>query len=268
MATTHVTTAGTTAGEALLATTDRTAALLRAVRDPTRIARPASWTIAETAAHILTELEDHALYAETARRPDLPDGPAWTRGRAANAEQLERTTERDLRALAAQLRPAAERAVAALSGMEQVWSTNALLWGGEQTLRILLGEQLVHGRDIARAAGLDWRIDPADALLVADGAISILPDYLRPVGNPRRQMSFEIRLRGGSAYRLEISGDTATVGPAGGRVDCVISADPVAFLEVGYGRANPLAAALTGKLVARGRKPWLGVAFGKLFAAP
>jgi putative sterol carrier protein len=48
----------------------------------------------------------------------------------------------------------------------------------------------------------------------------------------------------------------------------VISADPVAFLEVGYGRANPLVAALTGKLVAKGRKPWLGLAFGKLFAAP
>jgi putative sterol carrier protein len=81
-------------------------------------------------------------------------------------------------------------------------------------------------------------------------------------------MSFEIRLRGGPSYRLEISGDAATVGPTSGPVDCVISADPVAFLNVGYGRANPLVAALTGKLVARGRKPWRGAAFGKLFAAP
>jgi uncharacterized protein (TIGR03083 family) len=264
MATTHL----TTAGEALLATAERMATLLRAVPDPTLIARPTTWTIAETAVHVLSELEDHVTYAESASRPELPDGPAWQRGRAANAEQLERTPERDLPVLAAQLRPAAERAVAALSDVQQVWSTNALLWSGEQTLQILLGEQLVHGRDIARAAGLEWRIDPAEALLVAQGAISILPDYLKPAGNPQRRMSFEIRLRGGAAYRLEISGDNATVGAGGGRVDCVISADPVAFLEVGYGRANPLVAALTGKLVAKGRKPWLGVAFGKLFAAP
>jgi uncharacterized protein (TIGR03083 family) len=264
MATTHL----TTAGEALITTSERLATLLRAVSDPALIARPTTWTVAETAVHVLSELEDHTAYAESGNRPELPDGPAWTRGRAANAEQLERTPERDLPVIAAQLRPAAERAAAVLSGAEQVWSTNALLWGGEQTLQILLGEQLVHGRDIARAAGLDWRIDPADARLVAEGAISILPDYLKPAGNPQRRMSFEIRLRGGSSHRLAISGDTATVGPAGDRVDCVISADPVAFLEVGYGRANPLAAALTGKLVARGRKPWLGVAFGKLFAAP
>jgi uncharacterized protein (TIGR03083 family) len=264
MATTHA----TTAGEALLATTDRMAALLRAVRDPTRIARPTTWTIAETAAHVLSELEDHAEYAENASRPDLPDGPAWLRGRAANAEQLARHSERDVQEIAAALRPAAERAVTSLSYVERVWSTNALLWGGEQTLQILLGEQLVHGRDIARAADLDWRIDPIEAVLVAQGAVGTLPDYLKPVGNPQRRMSFEIRLRGGPSYRLDISGDTATVGPAGGRVDCVISADPVAFLEVGYGRANPLVAALTGKLVAKGRRPWRGLAFGKIFAAP
>jgi uncharacterized protein (TIGR03083 family) len=264
MATTQL----TTAGEALLATTERLAALLREVPDPTLIARPTSWTIAETAVHVLSELEDHVAYAENASRPDLPDGPAWTRGRAANAEQLERTPERDLQVLAAQLTPAAERAVAALSDVDQVWSTNALLWSGPQTLQILLGELLVHGRDIARAAGLDWRVETADALLVAQGAVSTLPDYLKPAGNPDRRLSFEIRLRGGPAYRLDIVGDTATVGPAAGKVDCVISADPVAFLDVGYGRANPLVAAVTGKLVAKGRKPWLGAAFGKLFAAP
>ena len=264
MATTHL----TTAGEALLARTERLVALLRAVPDPTLIARPTRWTIAEAAVHVLSELEDHVAYAENASRPDLPDGPAWTRGRAANAEQLERTPERDLPVIATELGPAAERAVAALSGVQQVWSTNALLWSGEQTLQILLGELLVHGRDIARAAGLGWRVDPAEALLVAQGAISILPDYLKPAGNPDRRMSYEIRLRGGPAYRLDISGDTAAVGPAAGKVDCVLSADPVAFLEVGYGRANPLVAALTGKLVAKGRKPWMGLAFGKLFAAP
>lgn len=73
---------------------------------------------------------------------------------------------------------------------------------------------------------------------------------------------------GHPAYRLDIMGDTATVGPADGQVDCILSVDPVAFLRVGYGRANPLTAALTGKVVAFGRKPWLGLTFGSLLAAP
>ena len=73
MPTTHL----TTAGEALLATTERMATLLRAVPDPELIARPTTWTIAETAVHVLSELEDHVAYAENDARPDLPDGPAW-----------------------------------------------------------------------------------------------------------------------------------------------------------------------------------------------
>ena len=104
--------------------------------------------------------------------------------------------------------------------------------------------------------------------MVADGAVRVLPDYVRPAGNPGRTMSFELRLRGGDRYRLEIAGDTAAVTPPGPTADCVITADPAAFLLCGYGRANPLTAALTGRIVASGRKPWLGLAFGRLFESP
>ena len=257
------------AGGCLLGAAHRLTGLLHQVPDGAAVAKPTSWTAAETAAHVLAELSDHADLADSGVQPDLAEGPAWKRGREANAEQLERFPDRDVRAIAEQLVPAAQRAVDALSGYQGlVWSTNGLLWTGEQTLQLLLGEQLVHGLDIARAAGQPWEIPPGDAMEVAKGSLALLPDYVKPRDDPARRLSYEIRLRGGPSYRFDVVGDTATVGPAGGKVDCVISADPVAFLKVGYGRANPLLAALTGQVLAYGRKPWLGLSFGSLLAAP
>jgi len=261
----------TTTAQALLDAAGRTAALLATITDPARAASPTTWTIAETAAHIVAELGTHTDLAESGRLPQLGDVSAPRRGRRANAEQLGEFTERDLATLAAQVVPAAARAVDVIGSLpagQLIPSSNALMWTTEQTLALLLGEQLIHGRDIARAAGARWPIGRSDALLVADGAVWVLPDYLRPAGRPGRAMSFELRLRGGSSYRLEIAGDTATVGPPGQRADCVITADPAAFLLVGYGRANPLSAASRGQIVAGGRKPWLGLAFGELFESP
>lgn len=265
-------TTGTTAtARALLDAAGRTASLLNAVTDPERVASPTTWTIAETAAHIVAEPGTHADLAESGRLPQLGDVSAAQRGRRANAGQLGGFTERDLVTLAAQVVPAAARAVDVIGSLpagQLIASSNALMWTPEQTLALLLGEQLVHGHDIARAAGLPWQISRSDALIVAAGAIRVLPDYLRPAGKPGRAMSFELRLRGGARYRLEVASDTATVEPAGQPADCVLTADPAAFLLVGYGRANPLTAALTVRIITSGRKPWLGLAFGRLFESP
>jgi hypothetical protein len=265
-------TTGTQAtAQALLDAAARTTSLLSAITDPARIVPPTDWTIAETAAHIVAELGTHTDLAETGRVPQLGDGRAARRGRRANASQLAGFAERDLSTLATQVEPAAARAVNVIGPLpagQLIASSNALMWTPQQTLALLLGEQLVHGHDIARAAGLPWPISRSDALLTAAGAIPVLPDYLRPAVKPGRAMSFELRLRGGDSYRLEVAGDTAAVEPAGRRADCVITADPAAFLLVGYGRTQPLTAALTGKIMTGGRKPWLGLAFGRLFEIP
>ena len=51
-------------------------------------------------------------------------------------------------------------------------------------------------------------------------------------------------------------------------VDCHLSADPTAFLLVMYGRQGPLRPALTGKVVAWGRKPWLAFRIPSLLQRP
>jgi hypothetical protein len=55
---------------------------------------------------------------------------------------------------------------------------------------------------------------------------------------------------------------------AGEKADCVITADPVAFLLVGFGRVPQFSQLLRGKLRAGGRKPWLATTFGTLLASP
>jgi hypothetical protein len=52
------------------------------------------------------------------------------------------------------------------------------------------------------------------------------------------------------------------------RVDCRISADPAAFLLVGYGRINQWGPVARGKLLAWGRRPWKGFAFATYLRNP
>ena len=66
----------------------------------------------------------------------------------------------------------------------------------------------------------------------------------------------------------DVTNGTAVVTAAGEKADCVITADPVAFLLVGFGRVPQFSQLLRGKLRAGGRKPWLATTFGTLLASP
>jgi hypothetical protein len=51
----------------------------------------------------------------------------------------------------------------------------------------------------------------------------------------------------------------------GGPVDCVVSAEPVTYLLVVYGRLPFRPGAPTRRIFAKGRRPWLGLRFKNLF---
>jgi hypothetical protein len=132
---------------------------------------------------------------------------------------------------------------------------------------LLLGEQLVHGLDIARATHRPWNIGRDDALLVIPAILSITPNYLRPSRTRDLGVSFELRMRAGRRYRLVIDNGAGFVTGAGQKADCVITADPVAFLLVGFGRVPQWSQLIRGKMLAGGRKPWLAAKFGTLLEA-
>ncbi|HEU5156062.1 MAG TPA: maleylpyruvate isomerase family mycothiol-dependent enzyme [Streptosporangiaceae bacterium] len=272
--------------QALREAAERTAALLRKVPDPNLKVPGLEWNVGETTAHLVAELQLYTRLAADERDAgehpvpdaDNPNG-AGTNGAdtpsrvsaAANAEQLAEFTERDPARLADLLVPAADAFVAAAARLpadKPILATNGVSMTPSTMTAALLGEQLIHGLDIARAAKLPWPIAREDALLVIAGVIAMVPDYVDRDQAAGRHVSYELVLRGGPRYRLVIDDGTATVTEPGLGVDCRIYADPVAFLLVGYGRIGQWGPILRGQILAAGRKPWLGLAFGKLITGP
>lgn len=268
----------------------RTAELIRSLSDASAPVPGLSWTVGETAAHLVAELRDYADALTGAdpgadepgtgpdgatgevRRPGTSAdaaGPA-ERNALANAGQLTRFPERDLVTLAGQLERAAADYVAEAgrAGTGRFPVSNGMRLTVPTMTRALLGEQLVHGLDLARSAGLDRRLDRADALQVVAGVMTMVPDYLDPVRAGGLRVSYELRFRGGPRYRLAIEDGRATLTGPGEPVDCWISADPAAFLLTGFGRSGQWSQILRGRIVAGGRRPWLGMRLGSLITGP
>jgi hypothetical protein len=136
---------------------------------------------------------------------------------------------------------------------------------------ICLGEQLIHGLDLARAAGQPWSIDRSDALRVIPGIMAIAADYLDQQTANGLHLDYELRFGPCDRYRFAVDRARVTVSPANSRddrPDCVITADPAAFLLVGYGRVGQWSQILRRKLRAGGRRPWLALRFSSLLIRP
>ncbi len=135
----------------------------------------------------------------------------------------------------------------------------------------LLNETIMHGYDIALAAGVPWKIDWAYAAMVLAGFIIPVLQALDPRAMVDQEQAaglhatFDVRLRGGARFDFVFDDGALHIeGPAGRRVDCHLSVDPVAMLMVGWDRKGQWPAIAKGQLVAWGRKPWLGPRFASL----
>lgn len=237
-----------------------------------------AWTAGQTAAHVVGDMRE---YTEALTRHvngdqaafNIPHGsPAWVRT-LVNDQHLIHVSERDLHRLADMLEETAANYLAVASAVDAsecvaILTADGLVLEPAVMTCLLLGEQLVHGLDIARAAHRPWSIDSDDALLVIPAVLSLAPKYLRPSRTKDLNVSFELRMRGGCRYRMAIADGTGVVTAAGEKADCVITADPVTFLLLGMGRVPQLPQLLRGRLRAGGRKPWLAAKFGTLLASP
>jgi hypothetical protein len=130
---------------------------------------------------------------------------------------------------------------------------------------VLLGELLVHGLDLARTFHRPWTIGPDQAIAVTRGVLPSLPYVVPPAAVAQAAGVYHLHLRGGDHWAVLVSNGAVTVErshPA--RADLHISAEPVTNLLVGYRRIPRWRAALTGRIVAWGRKPWLATRFATL----
>lgn len=265
---------------AIGAAAKRFTALLRDTDDIAHQAAGTDWTVAETAAHVSVVLtgfsaaiagEMQALTPEQYLDEDFPTRLAATN--AATIAMVDRTEPVQLAELIA---AGAQRflQLAATADPEMECETPWYGPGRTRTVDCLtalaLGELTVHGHDIATGTGRPWPIPAGYAkLIVGTVCPEMSPLVVRPEAGRGAPVTYEVRLRGdGPRYVIRVANGTAEVRAVGGPVDCVISADPVTYLLVVYGRMPLGRAMLRGGILAKGHRPWLGLRFKNLFFNP
>lgn len=135
-------------------------------------------------------------------------------------------------------------------------------------LGLVAGEGYVHGYDVARRTRSPWVIPPEDAVTMFRAALPLFPSILDRDHARDLLGTVEVRLRatedGRWKFRFD-AGDLTIERADGARADWTMSAAPAAYLLAAYGRLSPAKATLTGQIIGWGRRPSLGLRFGKAF---
>jgi hypothetical protein len=79
----------------------------------------------------------------------------------------------------------------------------------------------------------------------------------------------DIRIRGGPRFWITLTdGQLDILATPPRRVDFHVSAEPVTYLLVSYGRKNQWVAAASGRIASWGRRPWLAPRLASLIDKP
>ena len=255
---------------AIAAVSADVAALLRSAGSSNIPIPLAEWTVREAAVHLVNFAAVNADVAAGMASPRL--SAEKTHVAADNLRRIADVPETDPDKLARLVLDGVDRFLEATTGrsgdVEITWHCGLKL-GLAELAGVELAELILHGYDMATAIGYPWPIDPLHALIVLNGygpAFGLVVNHERAQG---LNAGFGIELRGGPAFTARFVDGQYQVEPAdSGPVDCTISADPVAFLLVGSGRLDPVAAVALGLLSAGGERPELALAFNQLFVYP
>jgi len=263
----------------LAAAAARAAGLIASIPDLSVAAARCQWSVGEAAAHMAIGLRGftdafsgrrgswHDLIPDADRFPDRLAG--------LNQATISAEPRRTPGAAAQAITDAAEgwlQATAGSSPSDRI----ATPWYGPgrshsvlSATCLLAGEQLIHGYDIARGVGRKWPITAEEAYVVFDAVQAMMPMLPDSVTCADLVATYKLHVGRGSDFVVQIADGQATVNPPGrNRIDCHIAGTPTALLLVGYGRISQWQAIAGGRLIAWGRKPWLGLRFVHLFFNP
>ncbi len=187
--------------------------------------------------------------------------------------------ERDPRVLADRIETRAEEYFSACVGADpnaqRSWMVDGVTLRQSTLTYYLLNETVLHGADIAHAIRRPWRIERDHATMVVEKFIIPIVQandprvFLNGAKAAGVRAAYDVRIRGGNRFYFLFDDGSLTIEePSSRRVDCHISADPVALLMVIWRRQSQWPAIATGRLMAWGRKPWLGFQLSGLVRAP
>jgi hypothetical protein len=260
--------------QALEETSGRFAGVLDTVADsPPRLT--GDWSVAQTGAHVATLAQAYRAMILGSGTDELVRTTIVDTVDRLNDALLTRFAERDLRVLSRLLPELVDEILQSADD-----PARAIPWLGESKVPLagvlahLLNEFQLHGRDIARAAKLEWRVSARDAAHFFDLFVVGVTDYgyghlLDGHGPaPRGRIAVEFRSSYTTPVTMAMTDGFVTVEKPGGRTDVRLSFDPLALNLMLFGRISKARAALTGKVVVRGRRPWILPAFLRIVHLP
>lgn len=250
----------------LRATSADVAHAIRNIQNPNATAI-GTWSASDVAAHLID-------VAEAARTIARGEGTLFATSAGVtenNEKRLSERVDRDPYVLAGQFEEAAEAYAATVEGIQ---GDPLVPWADfkipvSALVSVDLGEWLIHGYDITSSQGNPWDIDPHRAAIAGRGISPVTEHYVDPEAGAGFTATIDLRLRGHGALHFVFNdGDLSIEEPADRKVDVHLSADPVAFMLVGYGRISQWGPMATGKLLAWGRKPWVALKFASVLKNP
>jgi hypothetical protein len=258
------------ARSALEAAAGRTTNLIRSLSDLSAPIPGSRWTVREAAVHLVNCAGLHRDIAEGTPSPVESLAPEVVA--AANAGRLADIPEDDPGKLAGLLGEAVAgflETTAYRPGHQPVVFHGGLPLDLAALACTTLGEQVLHGYDIAVGAAAPWPIDRHAAELALYGYRRLLGGLLDVEAAAAMTATYAIDLGSGTRFTAELA-DGRYGGEAAPSqlIDCTISADPVTFLLVASRRLSQWAAFALGALIAGGPRPELAPRFMDLFAYP
>lgn len=258
----------------------RTADLVESL-DLERPVPGSEWTVGDTAAHLIFALRGFTLSASGeyelwfAIEDNFPAVRTPVRVEAVNRFFLAAEPRGTAGAMAASITQGVDAFLAATTSLHPDQTIPTPWYGPDETLTVaqatclLLGEQVVHGYDMAQAVGRPWPISKHDALLVLEGVRPMMPKLADPDAIGDVSATFELRLGRANRFVVRVADRAVVVEPAADqRIDCHVLADPVALLLLAYGRTSQWHAIGRMKMITWGTKPWLAFRFSSFFSNP
>lgn len=256
-------------GPAIESLSGEIAALIKGLPDTGVRVPGADWTVGEVGAHLS---DAQRIFSRLASGERVPHGDGTPGSLAhANAQLLAVNRQRDGEALAASIVDHTQNFLRNASALpaSRVFDTPMGRMDADTMYAYVLTHLLMHGFQLAGAAGKGLRVGRPTAELALPFIKYALPRVVDKQAAGNLRACYQVMLRGGPKFWVTIDrGEARVYDERPRRVDCYISADPVAFLQVGFRLKSQWPMIARGKLLAWGVKPWLGFRFAGLFLPP
>jgi hypothetical protein len=247
----------------------RVAALIRPLTDTTVSVPRSLWTVGEHAAHLAYTKD---LMARMLAGEPLTFGDGTREGFAlANMELLEGYPERNGAVLADRIESAVDAFCRTAAGIPPGAMINSPLGRipVETFTAYLLAHLMVHGDPMATALNKPRVMDRTSVLASLPFFFLAMERFVDVDAVKGLTASYALHIRGGPSRYVTFDDGRATFSPTRlRRVDCHISADPVALVRVGLRQIEQWGPIATLKLTAWGAKPWLAFRFAGLILPP